>query len=162
MEKKNVKMKRWKAYGLFLFLTEGLGALIGFLTRKGMEAYKLLRKPPLTPPGWLFPVVWSILYALMAIGAARVFLYGKAEDRKEALLAFFVQLFLNLLWTPVFFSMQAFASAFLLLLLLLLGILWMIRSFFRIDPLWAKLQIPYLLWVCFAGYLNFGIWMLNR
>ena len=119
-------------------------------------------KPPLSPPGWLFPVVWSILYALMGVGAARVCLAPPSRTRSLGLNLFVVQLIVNFFWSPIFFNAQAFGFAFLWLLLLWGLVLWMTCTFRKTDPLAAKLQIPYLLWLTFAAYLNFGVWYLNR
>jgi tryptophan-rich sensory protein len=153
----------WKTYAFWILLTEALGAAVGFLTRKGMEQYNdLANKPPLTPPGWVFPVAWSILYALMAIGLARVLLRGLPVEKKDALLSFGLQLFFNLVWSVIFFCFAAYGVAFIWLAVLWLLILRMTLSFASVDPLAAWLQAPYLLWVLFAGYLNYGVWLLNR
>lgn len=118
-------------------------------------------QPPLSPPGWLFPVVWSILYALMGIGAARIYLSPLSGSRSLGLNLFIIQLVINFFWSPVFFNLQAFGFAFLWLLLLWAAVLWMSLVFRKTDPLAAKLQIPYLFWLTFAGYLNLGVWFLN-
>lgn len=118
-------------------------------------------QPPLSPPGWLFPVVWSILYALMGIGAARVYLAPPSKDRSRGLNLFIAQLVVNFFWSPIFFNLQAFGLAFFWLLLLWGLVLWMILAFRKVDPLAAKLQIPYLIWLTFAAYLNIGVWYLN-
>ncbi len=135
----------------------------GWLTRDAMTTYReTVLQPPLSPPGWVFPVVWSLLYALMGIGAARVWLTPPSRFRNRGLNLFLIQLVVNFFWSPIFFNAQAFGFAFLWLLLLWVLVLWMTLTFRKTDHLAAKLQIPYLLWLTFAAYLNFGVWYLNR
>lgn len=98
----------------------------------------------------------------MGIGAARVSMAEKSRDRSVGLNLFMAQLIVNFFWSLIFFNAQAFGFAFLWLLLLWGLVLWMILSFAKTDPLAAKLQIPYLLWLAFAAYLNLGVWYLNR
>ena len=119
-------------------------------------------EPPLSPPGWVFPVVWTLLYALMGTGAARIYLAPPSKARSLGLNLFIVQLVVNFFWSPIFFNLQIFGLAFFWLLLLWGLVLWMILAFRKVDPLAAKLQIPYLLWLTFAAYLNLGVWYLNR
>ena len=119
-------------------------------------------KPPLSPPGWVFPVVWAILYALMGISAARVWLAAPSKARNLGLNLFVAQLIVNFFWSPIFFNACANGFAFLWLLLLWGLVLWMILSFWKVDSLAAKLQIPYLLWLTFAAYLNLGVYYLNQ
>ena len=127
-----------------------------------MELYRTaIIKPPLSPPGIVFPIVWSILFALMGVGAARIYLSPASNARSRALGIFLLQLAFNFLWSIIFFNLQNFGLALLWLVVLWVLILWMIKSFRKIDPLSAWLQIPYLLWVTFAAYLNFGVWRLN-
>ena len=155
--------KNWKVYAFWIALTEGVGALAGWLTREGIAHYsQTVIQPPLSPPAFLFPIVWTILYALMGIGAARVYLTPASNARSRGLLLFLIQLAFNFLWSIVFFNLRAYGFAFFWLIALWLLILWMTASFYQVDKTAALLQIPYLLWVAFAGYLNFGVWMLNR
>lgn len=146
---------------VFVGITLAVGGLSALLSNMGMEAFDAANKPPLTPPDWLFPVVWTILYVLMGIGAARVYREQDAESRR-ALYLYGVQLFVNFFWSILFFNLQAYLGAFIWLLLLWVLILLMIRAFYNIDRAAGLMQIPYLLWVTFAGYLNFGVWLLNR
>ena len=137
--------------------------LSGWLTREGTQIYaETIMKPPLSPPGWVFPVVWAILYALMGISAARVWLAAPSKARNLGLNLFVAQLIVNFFWSPIFFNLQAFGLAFFWLLLLWGLVLWMILSFWKVDSLAAKLQIPYLLWLTFAAYLNLGVYYLNQ
>ena len=147
---------------LWILLAEGVGGLSGWLTRGGMQQYNAaVTQPPLSPPSWVFPVVWGILYALMGIGAARVSRKEPSRDRSLGLNLFILQLAVNFCWSLIFFNLQKFGFAFFWLLLLWGLVLWMILAFRRTDALAWKLQIPYLLWLTFAAYLNAGVWLLN-
>lgn len=153
---------KWKTYGFWILLTEAVGALSGFLSRNGTEVFQeTVMQPPLSPPSIVFPIVWSILYALMGIGAARIYMQEKSPDRSKALNLYFVQLIVNFFWSLIFFNAQAYGFAFFWLLLLWALVLWMILVFRKVDPVAAYLQIPYLLWLTFAAYLNLGVWYLN-
>ncbi len=145
--------KKWWTYGLFILGTQAVGALAGLLTREGMEQIGAMPQSQLTPPGIVFPIVWTILYTLMAVGAARIWLTPDSEERTKALWLYGFQLFFNFFWSLIFFNMQAFGFAFVWLIALWVLILLMTLSFRKIDPAAAWLQIPYLIWVAFAGYL---------
>ena len=139
-----------------------MGALSGWLTREGTQLFsETVVKPPLTPPSLVFPIVWGILYALMGIGAARVSLTEPSEDRSRGLNLFVAQLIVNFFWSLIFFNAQAYGFAFFWLLLLWGLVLWMTLTFRKVDPIAAWLQVPYLLWLTFAAYLNIGVWRLN-
>ena len=158
-----MKQQKWKPYVFFIVLSEAVGLLSAWLTRGSMDLYSQgIIQPPLSPPGILFPTVWSILYAMMGIGAARVSLAPDSPGRSQGLNLFVLQLAANFLWSPIFFNAQAFGFAFLWLLLLWVLVLRMILAFRKVDPTAAALQIPYLIWLTFAGYLNLGVWFLNR
>lgn len=157
-----MKQHVWRRYAFWIILTEAVGALSGWLTREGTQLYKeTVVKPPLTPPSLVFPIVWAVLFALMGIGIARVSLTPATAARSRSLLLFLVQLAFNFFWSILFFNLQRFGFALVWLLALWLLILWMVLSFRRADPPAAWLQLPYLLWVAFAAYLNFGVWRLN-
>lgn len=157
-----MKTGQWKTYAFWILLGEAVGALSGWLTRAGMESYKAeIIKPVLSPPSIVFPIVWVILYALMGIGAARIRLSRPSREQKRSLRLFLAQLAFNFFWSILFFNLRYFGLAFFWLAALWILILWMILSFRKTDPLSAWLQVPYLLWVAFAGYLNLGVWMLN-
>lgn len=157
-----MKVKHWKTYLFWILLAEGVGGLSGFLTRDGVARYEaMVQKPPLTPPGWVFPVVWGILFALMGIGAARVYLTPASDARSRGLKLFFLQLWVNFLWSIFFFNGQLYLFSFLWILGLWGLILLMITAFRPLDRWAAVMQIPYLLWVTFAAYLTFGVWRLN-
>ena len=157
-----MKKRAWTVYALWILFTEAVGALSGFLTRKGSQIYtQTVVKPPLSPPAIVFPIVWGILFALMGIGAARIYLAPPSADRSKSLLLFLLQLAFNFFWSILFFGFHRYGLALLWLVLLWVLILWMIRSFRKVDPAAAWLQVPYLLWVTFSAYLNFGVWRLN-
>lgn len=158
-----MKKAAWKTYALWILGVEAVGALSGFLTRRGSEIYsETVAKPPLSPPSVVFPIVWGILFLLMGISAARIYLSPVSCARSQSLWIFIIQLAFNFFWSIIFFNFQNFGVAFLWLMVLWALILWMILAFRKTDPLAAWLQVPYLLWVTFAAYLNFGVWMLNR
>ena len=123
--------------------------------------YENYIKPPLSPPGWLFPVVWAVLYLLMAIGMAMVWNADQAHA-KPARNLYIVQLVVNLLWPFFFFRWEMWGFAVIWLLLLIALVMVMALRFEQISPKAAYLQIPYLIWLCFAAYLNIAIWLLNR
>lgn len=143
-------------------MTEAVGALSGWLTRDGTMIFnEAVIQPPLSPPAIVFPIVWTILYALMGISAARIAMQPPSAEKTRSRNLYLLQLLVNFLWSPIFFNLQAYGAAFVWLLLLWTLVLLMIVSFRRIDPLAAKLQIPYLIWLTFAAYLNLGVWILN-
>ena len=157
-----MKKTTWKSYTFRILLTESVGALSGRLAANAAKLYtETILRPPLSPPGIVFPIVWSILFALMGIGAARISSTPASAARSRSLQLFWLQLAFNFCWSLIFFRLQAYGPAFIWLLLLWFLILRMIMSFRKVDPPAAALQIPYLLWVSFAAYLNFGVWMLN-
>ena len=152
----------WKTYLFWIALAEGVGALAGWLTREGTAYYKeFVEKPALAPPAILFPIVWGILYALMGLGAARESLTPPSKVRSTGLNLFVAQLVVNFFWSLIFFNLRTYGLALLWLGLLWVLILWMSFAFRRSDRWAAWLQIPYLLWVSFAGYLNWGVWVKN-
>lgn len=155
-------IKRFKPYIIAVLIVEAVGAISSWLTKAGVDRYiETVVKPPITPPSFIFPIVWGILFALMGISVARIWLKPQSDDRTKSLIIFAVQLAVNVIWTLVFFNLQTFGIAFIIILLLLALILLMILSFSKLDKLAAKLQIPYFLWVLFAAYLNISIFLLN-
>jgi tryptophan-rich sensory protein len=152
----------WKPYLFWILFTEAVGGLAGLLTREATEIYtSTIVKPPLSPPAIVFPIVWAILYALMGIGAARVWLAPLSPARTRSIRLFLLQLGFNFFWSILFFNFQAFGFAFFWLAVLWILIVRMTLSFYEVDRLASWLQLPYLLWVLFAAYLNFGVWKLN-
>lgn len=151
-----------KPYAVSILLTLAVGGLSGFLTSLGMDSFDALTKPPLTLPSFLFPIVWTVLFVLTGVGAARICLTEPTAARNRALTVYVVQLAVNFLWSVIFFNLQAYGFAFFWLILLWVLILTMICLFCKVDKPAALMQIPYAIWVTFAGYLNLMIWLLNR
>ena len=145
-----------------LVIPLAVGGLAALLTGGGMDTFETLNKPPLSPPGWLFPVVWTILYILMGIASYLVLTPVEAQENiQRALVLYGIQLAFNFLWPVLFFSLSAYLFAFIWLVALWLLILATLVSFYRISDTAGYLLIPYLVWVAFAGYLNLGIYFLN-
>ena len=139
-----------------------VGGVSAWLTMNSMETFEKLNQPPLSPPGWLFPVVWTVLFVLMGMGSYLVVESEAPQTiKKPALWTYGIQLAFNFLWTIVFFNLQWFLFAFVWLVVLWLLILATLIQFYRIRKAAGYLLIPYLLWVAFAGYLNFGVYLLN-
>ena len=140
-----------------------VGMVSALLTRNSMELFQSIDKPPLAPPGWLFPVVWTILYVLMGISSYLILQSGEErEEIRKALTIYGYQLVVNFLWPTFFFNFGWYFFSFIWLLLLWALVLIMILRFKDINKLAAYMNIPYLVWLTFAGYLNLGIWILNR
>ena len=153
----------FRQYAFFIGLSEAAGLLSGLISREGTAQYsQIAAKPPLSPPGWLFPLVWTILYALMGISAARIWAAPRTQERSRGLNLFFAQLIINFFWSPIFFNARAYGLALVWLLLLWILVFLMIREFRKTEAPAAGLQLPYLLWLTFAACLNFGVWALNR
>ena len=139
-----------------------VGGLSALLTKDNMLMFEYIQKPALSPPAWLFPVVWTILYVLMGIASYLVAdSAASADDKKSALVFYALQLVFNFFWPIVFFNLEAFLFALIWLLALWVLIIITTLKFFRIDKRAGWLMLPYLLWVTFAAYLNFGIYRLN-
>ena len=153
-------MIKLKSLIVNLLITLGVGSLIAFLTKDSMDVYGNLQQPPLSPPGVVFPIVWTFLYFLMAISAYMI-TESKSTIKNKALTVYGIQLFLNFIWPLIFFNARMFLPAFLILIALWVMVLWMIGIFYRINSRVAFLQIPYALWLTFAAYLNLGVWILN-
>ena len=125
-----------------------------------MSSYSILNKPAFSPPGFIFPVVWTILYILMGASSYIVY-FSNSSNKSKALLLYCIQLFFNFCWSIIFFGLDLFLFAFIWLIALIFIIIIMIRQFLIVNPLSAYLQIPYLIWCIFAAYLNFSIFLLN-
>ena len=148
-------------YVISIAIALAVGGLSAYLTKDKMQEYAALNQPPLAPPGWLFPVVWTILFVLMGISAAMVW-KSDAPERSDALTVYGTQLAVNFLWSIFYFNFNARLLAFFWLIFLLLLVILMTAKFGKISPTAAKLQIPYILWLLFAGYLNLATYLLNR
>lgn len=141
----------------------GAGVLSSIISMSGMDNFEKAAKPPLTPPSWLFPIVWTILFLLMGISAYMVYTnkYTSQEDKKQALWFYGAQLTVNFFWPIIFFNLSAYLFAFVWIVLLLVLVILTARSFYAINPLAGILQIPYIIWTSFATYLTFGVFVLN-
>ncbi len=140
-----------------------IGGLSAFLTKDNMNIYEEINTPPLSPPGFLFPVVWTVLYILMGVSSALIW-QKRGENREKAenaLLIYAVSLVFNFIWSIIFFNFRLYLLSFIWLVVLLILIILTAVKYKKILSLAAYLQIPYILWVAFAGYLNFGIYLLN-
>lgn len=152
-------MSKARIYIQSILLPVLIGVIIGLITSSSMD-YSTLIKPPLAPPGILFPIVWTILYVLMGVS------YGILKSNKqtddEINFIYYFQLGVNALWSIIFFNLKWRFFAFLWIILLIILVIDMIRKFYNKNQLAGLLQIPYLVWIVFAAYLNFSIYLLNR
>ena len=157
-------LQKLKTYITSILIALGVGGLSALATRGSMELYETITPPPLAPPPILFPIVWTILFTLMGISAAMIYLTETAPlpQRKSALYTYVLSLIFNFFWSIIFFNIRAFLFAFIWILALLFLIVRTIMKYKKINPKAAYLQIPYLLWVAFAAYLNAAIWILNK
>lgn len=157
-----MKKEDWKTYVFWILLCEAVGLVVGLLIRDSVIIYgQTVVKPPLSPPAILFPIVWTILYALMGISASRIRLAPKSNEQKRAMNLFVAQLIVNFFWPLFFFNLQAFGFALLWLIWLWILVLMLIISSYKVDRVAAWLLIPYQAWLTFALYLNAGVWYLN-
>lgn len=139
-----------------------VGGLSAWLTRGSMDVFAGLNKPPLSPPGWLFPVVWTILFVLMGVASYLVLKSAKPQRViNDALWLYGLQLAVNFFWSIFFFRLSLYMFSFIWLVLLWFLVLATVIRFYRISQTSGYLMIPYLLWVTFAAYLNLGIYLLN-
>ena len=153
--------KNWKKRLVCWAIPLAVGGLATLLSG-GMGNYQVMNQPPLSPPGWIFPLVWTALYILMGEASYRIFTSDADKPQKrKALIAYGAQLFLNFLWPLFFFGGQMYLTSFIILVLLWVAVFITLRWFSEIDESAGDLLIPYLLWVTFAGYLNFGVFLLN-
>lgn len=152
---------QWKKLIICIAIPLAVGGLSAFLTRNSMESFDNLTKPPLSPPGWLFPIVWSILFVLMGIASYLVLVSNKPARSKTALTVYGIQLAMNFFWSIIFFNFEMYLFAFFWLIALWILIIVTTVLFWRINKNAGYLMLPYLIWVTFAAYLNFGIYLLN-
>lgn len=152
---------QWKKLLLLLAIPLAVGGLSALLSGP-MDTYVQMEKPPLSPPGWVFPVVWTVLYLLMGCSSYLVAVSdAEQSSKKRALVLYGGQLAANFVWSLIFFGVGMPLAAFLWLIFLWVLIFLTVRAFSRISEKTSDLLLPYLLWVTFAGYLNFGIFLLN-
>lgn len=150
-----------KALLVSIAISLSTGILASILTVGNFGRYSEAVQPFLSPPGWLFPIVWTILYILMGISAYLIYI-SNYEQKYIGLSVYAIQLIFNFLWTIIYFNMGQILFAFIWLIILWILILIMIKNFYKVNKLAAFLQIPYLIWVTFAGYLNLALYILNR
>lgn len=153
-------MKKYKYILLNVAISLGIGALSAFFTMNSMDIYQKINRPSIAPPGYIFPIVWTVLYVL--IGLSSYLIHRSKDDHKEsALILYYFQLALNFIWPIIFFNYQNFLLALAVLLGLNISVIILIRLFYKIRPLAAYLLLPYLGWILFALYLNFWIFLHN-
>lgn len=157
-------LKKYKPYIYGILIALGVGGLSSTVTHNSRDIYSTLRMPPLTPPSWVFPVVWAVLFILMGISSAVIYKKRTVnyDLSAEGLLLYTASLVFNFLWSVIFFNFRAFALSFAWIVILWFNILFTILRYRRLSEVAAALQIPYLLWVTFAAYLNYAIFLLNR
>ena len=155
---KNIK---WTDLLIFVIITELIGTVSGIIAGGNFGAYyDTIAKPPLAPPGWVFPVVWAILYALMGVSAYFVN-SSDSPAKKQALDIYWLQLLANFLWSPAFFGLRSFGTAVAVVIVMLVLIVIMLVLFRKIQCCAVWLNIPYLVWTAFAAYLTIGAYVLN-
>ena len=137
-----------------------LGTIVGLITGAS-GGYDDFIKPSFAPPAILFPIVWTILYALMGVSN---YLIDESSDFRtsQAQNAYYAQLIINLIWSFLFFTFKLYLFSFIWIILLIISVIIMIKRFYNISKISGLLQIPYLLWLIFASILNFSIYLLNR
>lgn len=156
-------MIQWKKLIFCIALPLAVGGLSAFLTQDSRSVFETLNRPFLSPPAWVFPVVWTLLYILMGTASYLVLVSGDPEGQiREALSVYGVQLAVNFFWSIIFFQQTMYLTAFFWLLLLLFLVVLTAVLFYGISKAAAYLLLPYTVWVAFAGYLNLSIWILNR
>lgn len=155
-----MKKINWKRLIIIIIITFIVGSFFSFFTMNNMDTFKELKKP-INVPGILFPIVWSILYLLMSISC---YIITTKDDKSKdnAIIWYGIQLVINSLWSLIFFGFSAYLFAFIWIILLLAIVIIMIAKFYKIDKMASYLNIPYVLWILFAGFLNLGIYILNR
>lgn len=148
-----------RTFIIFILISLTVGVLSSIVSG-GTKLYSAISQPALSPPGYIFPIVWTILYILMGISSYIIYTSG-SPSTTDALSVYTLQLFFNFFWSILFFKFSLFFPSFVWLLLLIFLIIIMILKFYSINPIAAYLQIPYLLWCLFAAYLNLMIYILN-
>lgn len=144
-------------------ITLGGGIIIGILTKNSSIIYEQITKPKFSPPGYVFGIVWPILYILMSISLYRVYMKLKTENKSSsAILLYIIQLGINFLWPIIFFMFKLYGVSWIILLMLIIILSIVILKFFKIDKLAGILLVPYLIWCIYALYLNISIWILNE
>lgn len=151
---------KWKSLLINIAIPLAIGGISSLIVNNGFDNYSAVTKPSLSPPPWIFPVVWTILYILM--GLSTYLIYEKDKNlNRNAFAIYAVQLALNFIWPIFFFGFDAYLLSFIILVLLLVFVVAMTINFYKENKLAGLLQIPYLIWLLFAAYLNFSVFLLN-
>ena len=156
----NSTWKKYSSYIVSAALALSVGILAGLISGGSMEIYTELIKPPLAPPGWVFPAVWFILYILMGIAAADIW-ESSSPDKDTALTVYAVQLAVNFLWPIFYFVFDARLLSFIWIIFLIILVFLTIKQFSAISPKSGWLLLPYFAWLLFAAYLNLATLILN-
>jgi len=156
-----LKKNDWTELLAIVLATELIGVLASLLSGSAGQDYRSLIQPPLSPPGWLFGIVWPVLYLLMGIAAYLIYQAPQTMQRRNAITLYWVQLFVNFLWPIVFFRLEWYWISVAVILVLDALVLLTAVRFYQIKKAAGILMIPYLLWILFATYLNIGIALLN-
>lgn len=150
----------WKKLIIITVITFIVGTFFSFFTMNSMDTFKDLSKP-INVPGVLFPIVWSILYLLMSISCYLI-VQSNDKDKKEGIILYAIQLVINSLWTLIFFGFGAYLLSFIWIIILLIVVIIMLAKFYNINKIAMYINIPYVLWLLFAAYLNLGTYLLNK
>ena len=154
---------KWKPLIVSVLIPLITGGLAALITGDSFSSFESVKKTPLTPPEWLFPVVWSILYVLMGIASYLVLQAKDTGDEKiNAFVFYALQLIFNFFWPILFFGFEAYFIAFVWIILLLALVVITSVKFFKLSKPAGILMIPYILWTSFATYLNYAVFMLNK
>lgn len=158
-----ISLNKIATYAVAIAIPLAVGLASALLTRGDMDIYQELTKPPLAPPAWLFPIAWTILYTLMGVSAGLVYLNREKApaEARRGLLYYALSLAVNFFWSIIFFGMRSFILAFIWLILLLYLVVKTVLRYAKVERVAAYLQIPYILWLLFAGYLNLAVYLLN-
>lgn len=146
-----------------LIIPIGGGALVGYINKNSFEIYKSLEKPFFAPPKIIFPIIWTMLYILMGIAAYRVYMKNKIKGlNSDGYFYYIIQLLCNFSWTFSFFTFRLYGLSFLWIILISILVIITTLKFFKLDKIAGGLMSPYILWLTFAGALNYFIWMFNE
>lgn len=152
---------KWKELIIAICIPLSVGILSGYISKDAIMLFDIMNKPVLSPPGWLFPLVWIVLYTLMGIASYLIYTTDH-PDKRRALFIYSLQLFFNFTWPILFFNLNLYFFSFIWIVILWVLIIFTIISFYHINQTASFLLIPYLVWVTFAAYLNYAIAILNK
>lgn len=162
MEKDNKRKTHVFALILSLFIPLLVGGFSAFLTAEDMKIYETMEKPPLSPPGWLFPIVWTFLYVLMGLASYLIFTSDVSPARKRGALTFYAaQLIMNMLWSTLFFTYGLYLISFIWLLVMWVLILVCVVTFYKIRHAPGVMMLILFLWTTFGAYLNLATYLMQ-